>query len=131
MKKLELFAIVVVMTLLCVSCKNKNDVYSTPEKVMTEFIPAYLTADFESMFKYTVPTDAVLLRNIQKMLREHPDRLQKLQQTEVTIEKMSSKFVNDTLAICTCDFTADNEKSSTEFRVKKIDGKWLVEMSEN
>jgi len=131
MKKLELFVLIVVMTLFGVSCKNKNDVYSTPEKVMTEFVPAYLTADFESMFKYTVPTDAVLLRNIQKMLREHPERLEKLQQTEVTIEKMSCKFLNDTLAVCTCDFTANQEKSTTEFRVKKIDGKWLVEMSEN
>ena len=119
------------MTFAIVSCKNKNDVYTSPEKVMTEFVPAYLTADFDAMFKYTVPTNGVLLRNIQKMLREHPDRMEKLQQTEVTIHDVSCQYLNDTLAVCTCDFTADKEKSSTEFRVKKINGKWLVDITEN
>ena len=83
------------------------------------------------MYKYSVPANAVIIRNLQKTMRNYPDKLAEIQKNEVEIVKVTSKSVNDTLAICKCDYKMQDGDHNSEFRVKKMDGKWLVDMSEN
>lgn len=131
MRKYILIAFAAFAMVVFGSCKTKTDVYSTPEKVTSEFVTAFMTADFDNMYKYTVPRNARLIQNIQKMMRERPERLATLQKNKIEIQDVACEYDNDSLALCTCKFTCNGESQSAPYRVKKIEGKWLVDMTEN
>ena len=66
------------------SCKTKNDEFSSPEKVMEKFSVAFVTADFDNMYKYSVLHDAALIRNLQKYMRNNPEQLKKMNAYKVS-----------------------------------------------
>lgn len=131
MRKIRIIALVAIGLLFFSSCRDKNKDFSSPEKVMEKFSVAFVTADFDDMYKYSVPYDAALIRNLQKYMRNNPEQLKKMNEYEVEVIDTKCKYVNDSLAICKCNFMCDKKKKSLEFRVKKQEDKWLVEMSEN
>ena len=131
MKKNWIFALLAVVLLFVSSCKNKNNEFSTPEKVMEKFTVAFVTADFDEMYKYSVAHVAPLIRNLQKYMRNNPEQLKKMNSYEVEVLDTQCKYINDSLAVCKCNFTCNNEKKSLEFRVKKQEEKWLVDVSED
>ena len=131
MRKIRIIALVFIGLLLFSSCKDKNKDFSTPERVMEKFSVAFVTADFDAMYKYSVAHDAALFRNLQKYMRNNPERLKMMNESKVEVLDTKCKYVNDSLAVCTCHFTCNNEKKSLEFRVKKQEEKWLVDVSED
>lgn len=131
MRKIKLFTLIALAFVACFACKSKTDIYKSPEKVADAFVKAYVTADFDNMYKYTVPANVVFVRNIQKSMRAYPEKLAELQNSEVEILNLTCKPSNDSLTMCKCSFKVNNASHDLEFRMKKIDGKWLVDMSEN
>lgn len=131
MKNIKIIVLAVIVAFGCISCKSKTDVYKSPEKVTEVFVKAFVTADFDNMYKYSVPSNAVIIRNIQKTMRNYPEKLAELQKNEVEVQNVTAKQINDTLAICKCNFKLKDGAHNSEYRVKKMDGKWLVDMSEN
>ncbi len=64
-------------------------------------------------------------------MKQYPDKLEQMHGLEVVIEEpIGCSYVNDTLAVCKCDFTRGGKKSKMELRVKKKEDKWLVDMSD-
>ncbi len=120
-----------VLLFMSSSCKTKNDEFSSPEKVMEKFSVAFVTADFDNMYKYSVLHDAALIRNLQKYMRNNPEQLKKMNAYKVEVENTQCEYINDSLAVCKCSFTCDNKKQTLEFRVKKQEEKWLVDVSED
>lgn len=131
MRKLEIFVLFAAIIAMFTACKSDKDIYSTPEKVMETFTVAFVTADFDVMYKTTVPHDAALIRDMQKYMRNDPERAKKMNELKVDVKDTECKYTNDTLALCTCRFFCDNRDQSITFRTKKLDGKWLVDMSED
>ena len=72
MKKIKIVLFFVLAVVLAVSCKSKSEIYSKPETVTERFVKAFVTADFETMYKCTVPRNAALIREIQKSMRDNP-----------------------------------------------------------
>ncbi len=130
MKRLG-FAFLVAATAVALhSCKSEN-VYSSPEKVSQAFVTAFLTADFDNMYKLTVKNNAVLITNLQKFMKQHPDKLEQMHGAEVMVDDpIKCTFVNDSLAVCDCSYTRGGTKSKMELRVKKKEDKWLVDISD-
>jgi len=131
MRKLKIVVLVVLVAVAAVACKSKTSVYKSPEKVTESFVKAFATADFENMYKYSVPANAVIIRNMQKTMRNYPEQMEKLQNNVVEVQKVSCNQINDSLAVCKCDFKMEDGDHNVEFRVKKMREKWLVDMSEN
>lgn len=131
MRKNWIIALLVAALLFVSSCKKKNDEFSSPEKVMEKFSVAFVTADFDNMYKYSVLHDAALIRNLQKYMRNNPEQLKKMNAYEVTVENTQCEYINDSLALCKCSLTCDNKKQTLKFRAKKQEGKWLVDVSED
>lgn len=131
MAKNRILMLVAAALVLSAACKNKNDVYSSPEKVMEKFSVAFVTADFDDMYKYSVPHDAALIRSLQKYMRNNPEKLKEMNEKKVEVTGTTCEYVNDSLAVCKCDFLYDKEKASLRYRVKKEDGKWLVDVTED
>ncbi|MBR4919480.1 MAG: hypothetical protein IKZ52_09725 [Bacteroidales bacterium] len=129
MRKNWIIALLAAVLLFVSSCKNKNDEFSSPEKVMEKFSVAFVTADFDNMYKYSVVHDVPLIRNLQKYMRNNPEQLKKMNAYEVTVENTQCEYINDSLAVCKCNLTCDKKKQTLEFRVKKHEEKWLVDIS--
>lgn len=131
MRKIKIVVILALAVVLAVSCKSKSEVYSKPETVMEKFVTAFVTADFETMYKFSVPRDAALIRNIQKYMRNNPERLKQMNAFKVEIQETTCKYYNDTTALCKCKYLCDKQKKTAEFKVKKQGDKWLVDMAED
>ncbi len=130
MKRLGFVLLVAATVVALHSCKSKN-VYSSPEKVSRAFVMAFQTADFDNMYKLTVKNNAVLITNVQKFMKQHPDKLEQMHGFEVIIDDpIGCTYVNDSLAVCECGFTRSGKKSKMVLRVKKKEDKWLVDMSD-
>ncbi len=117
--------------IVCISCDSKTDIYKSPEKVTEKFIVAFYTADFENMYKLSVPHTQPLIRNLQKSMRNNPERLKTMNANHVEVQNIKCEYINDTLAMCSCQFTCENQPKKTSYRAKKMDGKWLVDISED
>jgi len=131
MRKIRIIVLVVLVAITAVACKSKTSVYKSPEKVTESFVKAFATADFENMYKYSVPANAVIIRNMQKTMRKYPEKMAELQSNEVEIQKVTCDPINDSLVRCKCTFKMKDGDHDVEFRVKKMEEKWLVDMSEN
>ena len=131
MRKLFVIAMAAFMMVASGSCKQKSDVYSAPDKVTGEFQKAFLTADFDNMYKLTVPRNHALIRNLQKMMRERPEKLEELHHNKVEIVEVKCQYENDTLTLCTCKYKINGNPGTAPYNVKKIDGKWLLDMTVN
>ena len=130
MKRLFFVFLVAATAVALHSCKSKN-VYSSPENVSRAFVTAFQTADFDNMYKFTVKNNAVLVTNLQKFMKQHPDKLEQMHGLEVVIEDpIGCTYENDSLAVCECNFTRSGQKSKMVLRVKKKEDKWLVDMSD-
>jgi hypothetical protein len=130
MKRLGFVFLLAALAVSLHSCKSKN-VYSSPEKVSQAFVTAFQTADFDNMYKYTVKSNAVVITNLQKFMKQHPDKLEQMHGLEVKIEEpVGCTYENDSLAVCECNFTRNGQKNKMVLRVKKKEDKWLVDMSD-
>jgi len=132
MKKIRIILpLVLAVTLLCISCKSEKKKYQTPEGTTEIFVNAFCTADFATMYDCTAANNRIIIQQIEKQMNKHKDKLKEIQDNKVEINNIECKMQNDSVAECVCSYTLNKNPRKDLYMLKKIDGKWLVDMRVN
>lgn len=131
MKNLKLIVLLALSCVMAWSCKSKNDVFSAPEKVSEQYMIAFCTADFDNMYKYTVPKNAVIIKGLQRAMKQNQAQLDKVRANKVEIQSVVCTMQNDSVAFCECKYVLNGADRTSIIDVNKVEDKWLVNMAIN
>lgn len=129
MKSLLKIGLLSCLMLLGVSCNSGND----PKAVAETFAECIYTADFEKAEEYTSDESIEVVHYLQAMTSKYVDELKethpdiKVLSSEVNEEKGTAKVKLQIKNYYDLDKKMINPEPETEYyRLKKVDGQWLV-----
>lgn len=133
MKKLFLCFTMVIVLVALSSCnsssKKEKEIFQSPEKVSTEFLTAFWTADFDNMEKYSLQSNHVIFEDVKKS--QPKAKLDEMKNNKVEIVKVKCIMKEDSVAKCQCQFLVNSEQKGCVYDLRKHDGKWFVAINVN
>jgi len=89
-------------------------------------VTAFITADFNNMYKYTRSNNKEIIQQLEKTTDDA--QRERMKNVKVEFQDVTCKMENDSLAECSCHFTKDGAKRNGDFCLCKEDGKWVVDL---
>ncbi len=125
MKQMRYLFVVLLVAISLISCKSIEKA-ETPEEVTKAFVTAFITADFNNMYKYTRSNNKEIIQQLEKTTDDA--QRERMKNVKVEFQNVTCKMENDSLAECSCHYTKDGAKRNVDCCLCKEDGKWVVDL---
>jgi diacylglycerol kinase family enzyme len=98
--------------------------YRSQKETVEYFANHWFRGEFEEVKPYTTP-ESELYIDWMKEIKTDID-LESLKETEVAVKIFNTKALNDSIQICQCHISIDNQVEDMDFYLKKNARKWYV-----
>ncbi len=125
MKQMRYLFVVLLVAISLISCKSIEKA-ETPEEVTKAFVTAFITADFNNMYKYTRSNNKEIIQQLEKTTDDA--QRERMKNVKVEFHNVTCKMEHASLAECSCHYTKDGAKRNVDCCLCKEDGKWVVDL---
>lgn len=120
------FLLLCLPLLVLLSCQRKPKLPNTPEEVVRQYQVYYDQNQFAEAKELSTPAERQRLDDLKAIIESEPADSTIFTTTFLSINCQTNK---DT-AICLCEVRDIEEPYTTEYKLIKIDGQWLIDAPE-
>ncbi len=125
MKKLTGIGIVLLFTFFFAACGGSSD---NPQDVAKDFLKALAAKNYDKAKDLGTDNTAMMIGMIESMAKMAPDSLQEDESADMDALEWGDTKIDGDNATC---FYSSPDKKDQKIELKKVDGKWKVDMKKD